>query len=51
MALWDRIEEALVAWQAEGSPDIDAVRLRVTRAAHRYWIEGAPALRWEHRLG
>ncbi|WP_129841952.1 ATP-grasp peptide maturase system methyltransferase [Streptomyces sp. RFCAC02] len=49
-ALWDRIEDALVAWRAAGSPEIDAVRLRVTQASHRYWIEGAQKLNWEHRL-
>ncbi|MYV55620.1 ATP-grasp peptide maturase system methyltransferase [Streptomyces sp. SID3212] len=48
--LWDRIEETLVAWEAAGRPEIDSVRLRVTQASHRYWIEGEPGLVWEHRL-
>ncbi|MFJ4406948.1 ATP-grasp peptide maturase system methyltransferase [Streptomyces sp. NPDC088910] len=48
--LWDRIEGALVAWQAAGHPEINSVRLRVTQASHRYWIEGTPALNWEHVL-
>ncbi|WP_328473423.1 ATP-grasp peptide maturase system methyltransferase [Streptomyces sp. NBC_00448] len=50
LPLWDTIEQALLAWQAAGHPEIDSVRLRVTQAAHRYWIDGAPDLRWEHRL-
>ncbi|MBM9506466.1 ATP-grasp peptide maturase system methyltransferase [Actinacidiphila acididurans] len=50
VALWDDIEEALLAWQDAGSPDIDTVRLRITAASHTYWIEGNPSLRWEHRL-
>ncbi|MFJ5607809.1 ATP-grasp peptide maturase system methyltransferase [Streptomyces sp. NPDC093221] len=48
--LWDRIEGALVAWQAAGHPEINSVRLRVTQASHRYWIEGTSALTWEHVL-
>ncbi|MFF6955258.1 methyltransferase [Streptomyces sp. NPDC008317] len=48
--LWDRIEGALVAWQAAGHPEINSVRLRITQASHRYWIEGTPALNWEHVL-
>ncbi|MGW5332939.1 ATP-grasp peptide maturase system methyltransferase [Streptomyces bauhiniae] len=48
--LWDRIEEALVAWEAAGQPEIDSFRLRITQASHHYWIEGAPDLNWEHRL-
>ncbi|MEV1070008.1 ATP-grasp peptide maturase system methyltransferase [Streptomyces sp. NPDC050263] len=50
VALWDEIEEALVAWQHAGSPDIDTVRLRITAGSHTYWIDGNPSLRWEHRL-
>ncbi|MQY10728.1 Protein-L-isoaspartate O-methyltransferase [Streptomyces sp. RB5] len=50
VALWDDVEHALVAWQDAGSPDIDAVRLRVTKASHLYWIDGIPSLRWEHQL-
>ncbi|WP_327236799.1 ATP-grasp peptide maturase system methyltransferase [Streptomyces sp. NBC_01317] len=49
--LWNRIEETLVAWEAAGRPEIDTVQLRITQASHRYWIEGAPVLNWEHRLG
>ena len=48
--LWDHIEESLTAWEAGGRPDITAVQLRVSRESHLYWIEGSPALRWEHRL-
>jgi hypothetical protein len=50
VALWDDIEEALTAWQEAGSPDITAVRLRVTLASHQYWIDSGPSLRWEHRI-
>ncbi|MEV8454586.1 ATP-grasp peptide maturase system methyltransferase [Streptomyces sp. NPDC052095] len=50
VALWDRIERALTAWQDIGSPSIDTVRLRVTAASHLYWIDHCPSLRWEHRL-
>lgn len=50
MALWDTIERALTAWQAADRPDITEVRLRVTREAHVYWIDGHPALRWQHDL-
>ncbi|MFF7155852.1 ATP-grasp peptide maturase system methyltransferase [Streptomyces sp. NPDC008139] len=48
--LWDRIEGALVAWQAAGHPEITSVRLRITQASHHYWIEGTPTLNWEHVL-
>ncbi|MDT0343088.1 ATP-grasp peptide maturase system methyltransferase [Streptomyces litchfieldiae] len=50
VAIWDAIERALVAWEGAGSPDITAVRLRVTNTHHSYWIGDDPALRWEHRL-
>lgn len=50
VALWDDIEEALVAWQHAGSPDVDTVQLRVTPGSHTYWIDGNPSLCWEHRL-
>ncbi|MFG2382050.1 methyltransferase domain-containing protein [Streptomyces avermitilis] len=50
MALWDAIERALVAWQDNGSPGIETVRLRVTDRSHLYWIDSSPLLRWEHRL-
>ncbi|MFJ5225407.1 ATP-grasp peptide maturase system methyltransferase [Streptomyces sp. NPDC088400] len=49
-ALWDDIEQALIAWQDAGSLDISAVRLHITNESHAYWIEGNPSLRWEHRL-
>jgi methyltransferase of ATP-grasp peptide maturase system len=51
ISLWDRVEEALIAWEAAGSPDLTAVQLRITQASHRYWIEGgdSTAIR-EHRL-
>lgn len=48
--LWDRIEEALVAWESVGRPGVESICLRVTQASHHYWIEGAPDLDWEHRL-
>ncbi|MFB8415890.1 ATP-grasp peptide maturase system methyltransferase [Streptomyces albidoflavus] len=51
VALWDAIEPALTAWQAADRPDITEVRLRVTKEAHTYWIDGHPALRWQHRIG
>ncbi|WP_329199131.1 ASCH domain-containing protein [Streptomyces sp. NBC_01435] len=50
MALWDGIERSLVAWQDAGTPDIDAIRLRVTADSHLYWPDRSPSLRWEHRL-
>ncbi|MFJ6101300.1 ATP-grasp peptide maturase system methyltransferase [Streptomyces sp. NPDC092359] len=50
VALWDDVEGALTAWREAGSPDITAVRLRVTPASHQYRIDRAPALRWEHRI-
>ncbi|MER7914930.1 MULTISPECIES: ATP-grasp peptide maturase system methyltransferase [unclassified Streptomyces] len=50
VALWDDVERSLVAWQDAGAPGIDSVRLRVTPASHRYWIDQVPSLRWEHRL-
>ncbi|MFD6342501.1 ATP-grasp peptide maturase system methyltransferase [Streptomyces sp. NPDC060131] len=50
VALWDDIERALTAWQDAGSPDITAVRLRITADSHTYWIDDDPALRWQHRL-
>lgn len=49
-ALWDAIEQALTAWQDADRPDITGVRLRVTKEAHTYWIDGHPALRWRHDL-
>ncbi|MFJ9691567.1 ATP-grasp peptide maturase system methyltransferase [Kitasatospora sp. NPDC101183] len=51
VALWDDIERTLLAWKAAGSPDITAVRLRITREAHHYWIDGEPALNWQHGPG
>lgn len=50
VALWDSIEQALTAWLDAGSPGITAVRLRITRETHIYWIDGHPALQWQHRL-
>ncbi|MFJ9022238.1 ATP-grasp peptide maturase system methyltransferase [Streptomyces sp. NPDC102259] len=50
VALWDAIEESLVAWRHASSPDIDTVRLRITPVSHVYWIDGNPSLRWEHSL-
>ena len=49
-ALWDAIERALTAWQDADRPGITEVRLRVTKEAHTYWIDGHPALRWQHDL-
>ncbi|MFF3004067.1 methyltransferase [Kitasatospora sp. NPDC057940] len=48
VALWDEVERILTAWQEAGRPDLTAVRLRITDRATRYWIDGHPALRWEH---
>ncbi|MFD7058378.1 ATP-grasp peptide maturase system methyltransferase [Streptomyces sp. NPDC059906] len=50
ISLWDDIEQTLVAWREAGSPDISAVRLRITEQSHTYWIGGRPALRWQHRV-
>jgi methyltransferase of ATP-grasp peptide maturase system len=49
-ALWDAIEQALTAWQDADRPDITEVGLHVTKEAHTYWIDGHPALRWQHDL-
>lgn len=49
-ALWDTIEQALTAWQDADRPGITEVRLRVTKEAHAYWIDGHPALSWRHDL-
>ncbi|MFD7828751.1 methyltransferase [Kitasatospora sp. NPDC059803] len=46
--LWDEVERILTAWQEAGRPDLTAVRLRITDRATHYWIDGHPALRWEH---
>ena len=48
--LWDDIEQALIAWQEEGSPDITAVQLNISERSHTYWINDSPALRWQHIL-
>lgn len=50
VALWSTVEDTLTAWHRAGSPDIDAVHLRVTNRSHTYWIAADPALRWEHRI-
>ncbi|MEV5349742.1 ATP-grasp peptide maturase system methyltransferase [Streptomyces achromogenes] len=50
LALWDAIEDALIAWQEAGRPDLSAVRLQITLQAHAYRIGEKPALRWEHRV-
>ncbi|WP_181804957.1 ATP-grasp peptide maturase system methyltransferase [Streptomyces shenzhenensis] len=50
VALWDAIEQTITAWQDADSPDITAVRLHITREAHTYWVDGHPALRWQHHL-
>ncbi|MEU5733079.1 MULTISPECIES: ATP-grasp peptide maturase system methyltransferase [Streptomyces] len=50
VALWDDIQRALIAWHDAGRPDVSAMRLRITPRSHMYWIDGSPALRWEHRL-
>jgi len=63
-ALWDDIEQALVAWRYAGEPDIGSVRVHVTERAHTYcvggenvsaegnsaWTGEKPRLRWEHCL-
>ncbi|MEV7926324.1 methyltransferase [Kitasatospora sp. NPDC088779] len=48
VALWDEVERILTAWQEAGRPDLTAVRLRITDRATHYWVDGHPALRWEH---
>ncbi|MFE9254003.1 ATP-grasp peptide maturase system methyltransferase [Streptomyces sp. NPDC006879] len=64
VTIWDDVEEAIMAWQGAGGPDITAVRLHITDRCHTYWIGGQqiatrtsshwigdePALRWQHRL-
>ncbi|UUU33642.1 ATP-grasp peptide maturase system methyltransferase [Streptomyces sp. CA-210063] len=64
VALWDDVEQGLVAWADADQPDISTVRLHITDAAHTYWIGGQKIstkrrshwigekhmLRWEHRL-
>ncbi|MFE2375976.1 methyltransferase [Streptomyces sp. NPDC059398] len=49
-ALWDAIEQTLTAWHEADSPDITAVQLHITQETHTYWIDGHPALRWQHHL-
>lgn len=48
--LWDRAEEALIAWQDAGQPDIDSVRLHVTERVHTYWVEAQPQMTWQQDL-
>ena len=47
LRLWDQAENALLAWQAAGSPDQSAFSLTVTREAQTVWIgeQGGPG--WE----
>ncbi|WP_256104262.1 ATP-grasp peptide maturase system methyltransferase [Streptomyces sp. ODS05-4] len=51
VALWDVVEESLVAWRDAGEPDITAVRVHITASTHTYQIADRPALRWRHVLG
>ncbi|WP_217201751.1 ATP-grasp peptide maturase system methyltransferase [Streptomyces buecherae] len=64
VALWDRVEAALIAWRAAGSPDVDSVQLHITDRTHTYWIGSdgtggslveppggaVDPLRWEDRV-
>ncbi|MEU9337860.1 ATP-grasp peptide maturase system methyltransferase [Streptomyces sp. NPDC048290] len=49
-AIWDAVENTVMAWQDAGEPDITAVHMKVTRHAHTYWIDGRAGLRWTHPL-
>lgn len=40
VALWDAVEQSLMAWQDAGQPEISTVRLHITDRAHTYWIGG-----------
>ncbi|CAL9361513.1 Protein-L-isoaspartate O-methyltransferase [Streptomyces sp. enrichment culture] len=50
VSLWDDVEDTLLAWQGEGSPDITSVRLHITDWGHTYRIGDGAALHWQHRL-
>ncbi|WP_432137915.1 MULTISPECIES: hypothetical protein [unclassified Streptomyces] len=50
VAVWDAVEGAVAAWREAGAPGIDAVRVEVNQRSHTYWVDGVPALRWEHRI-
>ncbi|GAB3437536.1 hypothetical protein GCM10027569_92550 [Flindersiella endophytica] len=50
VALRDAIESAVLAWDHNGQPAIDQIRLKVTDRSHTYWISGVPALSWTHGL-
>lgn len=51
VAIWDRIESAVTAWQEAGEPDISTIRLAVTPKTHTYWIGDKSELSWKHRIG
>jgi hypothetical protein len=64
VALWDDIEQTLMAWMEAGQPDLSAVELCITDRTHTYWfadernITGRASrglaektvLQWEHRI-
>ncbi len=55
LGLWDRIEETLALWQANGEPGIEDVRLAVDERGHTYWIgeekpDGPNGPVWTHRV-
>ncbi len=50
VALWDDVEQTLLAWRDAGQPEISTVRVHVTDSLSTYSISGRVTLRWEHRI-
>ena len=50
LRLWSDIEQAVLAWEISGRPNVEAVKVRVTRETHTYRIDGHDGLIWEHRI-
>jgi len=48
VALWDAIEQALIAWRDSGQPEINSAWLHISKWRHAYGIGKDPALRWNH---
>ncbi|QIJ62939.1 ATP-grasp peptide maturase system methyltransferase [Streptomyces sp. JB150] len=48
VALWDVIEQALIAWLDAGEPELSEVSLRISKACHTYTMGKGRTLRWDH---
>lgn len=48
VALWDAIEQALIAWRNAGEPEVDSMWLNISKWRHAYGIGEEPVLRWNH---